>query len=182
MNGKYLSYELNIFSSIYWQDTEFGLIIGLIEISQFVIIALSLIHAIYNSLQRQIFLVCEVFTSVSWQRHQQCRILSFYMQRLLSSLADGSFTTSHDRNSRKFSTATLNKVKVKVKVILRPTVSRSFCLGVKHPSGPQDQICITVGQLRVCWYLAPSLTRGRVSRLQLLLALAIAVIFTAYEF
>jgi hypothetical protein len=35
---------------------------------------------------------------------------------------------------------------VKVRVMLRPTV----CLGVKHPSGAQDQIFVTVRQLRVC--------------------------------
>jgi hypothetical protein len=39
-----------------------------------------------------------------------------------------------------------------------------------------DQIFITVTQLRVCWFGAPSLTRGRICRLQLLLALASAVI------
>jgi hypothetical protein len=34
-------------------------------------------------------------------------------------------------------------------VMFRPTVSRSACLGVMHPSGAHDQICITVQQLRV---------------------------------
>jgi hypothetical protein len=47
----------------------------------------------------------------------------------------------------------------------------------KHPSGTYDESFITVRQLRVCWCGTLSLTRERVCRLQLLLALASAVIF-----
>jgi hypothetical protein len=65
-------------------------------------------------------------------------------------------------------------VKVKVKAMSRPTIGRSVCLRVKPPSGAQDQIFITVRELRVCSCGAPSLTRGRVC-LQLPLALARAV-------
>jgi hypothetical protein len=44
----------------------------------------------------------------------------------------------------------------------RPTVSRSVCLGIQHPSEAYDQIFISVTQLRVCWCGVLSLARGRV--------------------
>jgi hypothetical protein len=57
-----------------------------------------------------------------------------------------------------------------------PTVCRPVCPGIKHPPGAYDQILITVRQLWVCWCGAFSLTRGWVCCLQLILALASAVI------
>jgi hypothetical protein len=68
---------------------------------------------------------------------------------------------------------------IKVKVILRQTVSRPVCLGIKHPSGAYDQIFVTVRQLRVCSCGALYLMRGRVCRLELLLALPSAVILAS---
>jgi hypothetical protein len=59
----------------------------------------------------------------------------------------------------------------KVRVTLRPTVSRV--------SGTRDQFLILLEiffrRLRVCYFVAPSLTRGRVCNLLLLLVLANAV-------
>jgi hypothetical protein len=64
----------------------------------------------------------------------------------------------------------------KFKVMLRSTIRRPVCLGVKHPSVAEDYIFVSVRQLRVCWCGAPSLMRRRVCPLQLLLALSSAVI------
>jgi hypothetical protein len=70
----------------------------------------------------------------------------------------------------------LDSVLLSLSLMLRPTVSRPFYLGIKHPSGAYDPIFITVRQLRLCWCGALSLTSGRVCRLQWLLALASEVI------
>jgi hypothetical protein len=73
------------------------------------------------------------------------------------------------------------KAEYEVEVNLRLTDSRLVCLGVGHPSGTPHQFFflleIFFKLLRVCYFVAPSLTRRRVCNLlvQLLLGLARAV-------
>jgi hypothetical protein len=56
-----------------------------------------------------------------------------------------------------------------VEVNLRPTVSRQVCPGVRHSSTTGYQFFflfeISFRQLRLCYFVAPSLTRGRVCNL-----------------
>jgi hypothetical protein len=62
-----------------------------------------------------------------------------------------------------------NRLEVEVEVNLRPTISRTVCLGVRRPSGTSDQFFflleISFRQLHVFYFVAPYLTRGRVCNL-----------------
>jgi hypothetical protein len=68
-----------------------------------------------------------------------------------------------------------------VEVKLRLTVSQPVCPGIRRPSGTRDQFFflleISFRQLRLCYFVAPSLTRGWACNLlvRLLLGLARAV-------
>jgi hypothetical protein len=70
--------------------------------------------------------------------------------------------------------------RVESSLMLRRTVSRPVCLGIKHTSGAYDQILIIVRQFRVCCCGALSLTRRRVRLLYMLQALA-SVVFLGSE-
>jgi hypothetical protein len=69
----------------------------------------------------------------------------------------------------------LNGWIVKVKVTLQLTVSQWVILSVERRLGAYDQIFIARWQLRSYFSEVPSLTRGRVCLLYILLALAIVV-------
>jgi hypothetical protein len=97
---------------------------------------------------------------------------SSHIELLLNDVCPRNLSEASFTNLRLISTTPW----MSLSLMLRPTVSRPVCLGIKHPSGAYDQIFITVRQLRVCWCGALSLTRGRVCRLKLLLALASGVI------
>jgi hypothetical protein len=71
-----------------------------------------------------------------------------------------------------FSTATINS---KFEVMLRPKVSRPISLGAKPDFGSKTR-CLLLSDSWVCRCGAPTVTRGRVFPLQLLLAHASAVI------
>jgi hypothetical protein len=82
---------------------------------------------------------------------------------------------AHDHISLPDGSGTLQITQVKV--ILRPTFSRPICPGVRPQSGPVTNFPFEVflRQLRICYFLAPSPTTGRVCNLLLLLGLASAV-------
>jgi hypothetical protein len=65
-------------------------------------------------------------------------------------------------------------VKVRVKIMLRTTVSRPVCLGVRRQSVARVAIFITARHLRGCGYGEPTLTRRRVCSLHQLLGVASA--------
>jgi hypothetical protein len=125
---------------------------------------------------------CNVKSHVKYSLHSLINFLPLFCNcqfRRLNSipLLASSYSAGWRPDTRLFTSRLLfyTRSRLGLGLILRPTVSRPVYLGIKHPSEAYDQIFITVRQLRVCCG-ALSLTRGWVCRLQLLLALASAVI------
>jgi hypothetical protein len=159
-----------------WLYTGFELEIGFIDhfntwLVTALIIAPSLISTLYKSLQHtpSLFsLLCLPSRSLVTSSNS-----GYSLAFALTSLPAGSRL---HRLSLLFSGSLTAEQNLSLSLMLRPTVSWPVCLGIKHPSGAYDQIFVTVRQLRVWSCGALSLTRGRVCRLQILLAFASAVI------
>jgi hypothetical protein len=98
------------------------------------------------------------------------------MLQLLLVLASPFILGFDSSSSRPYFFLQILVYKVKVKVMLLPTVNRPICIGIRHPSGARYQAFITVGQLLVPWCGALPLTREWVYTLQLLQVLASAVV------
>jgi hypothetical protein len=57
-------------------------------------------------------------------------------------------------------------LQLELEVVLLPTVSRTLCLGMRHPPGAYEQSLNTVGRLPFSSFEVPSLTRGQVCNLK----------------
>jgi hypothetical protein len=74
----------------------------------------------------------------------------------------------------------LSTSSLSLRLMLRPKVSRPVYLEIRQASGAYDQIFISHRQLQSCFCVAPSLTRGRVCLLYILLAL-VRILFLGAE-
>jgi hypothetical protein len=121
-------------------------------------------------------LLCPNLYSVNPHNSRRTR----YILVLVHSTAETIWTLSRDgfvSLTHGFSTMTDRRVKV----TLRLTVSQSVTLGAESHLGLMTRyLAITIWQLRSCFYGDPSLTRGRVCLLYMLLGLPKAV-FLVFE-
>jgi hypothetical protein len=107
--------------------------------------------------------------------HRKHYVYAHESNRLMISIGLWRWYNYH--NSGYYPSSCLSTQVISSQVILRPTVSRPFYLGVGHPSWTRDQFFlllpfIIVRQLRIQWYGTPSLTRSRVCSFHFLLWIA----------
>jgi hypothetical protein len=99
-------------------------------------------------------------------------VLSLWLSDILSSSSDWTLHWNYSDFQLNYSTIPLYSSQNRI-VTDGQSVSKSWCGAT---SGAHDQIFLTQWQLRSCSCAAPSLTRGRVCLLYMLLVLASAVI------
>jgi hypothetical protein len=142
---------------------------AIIALSLFYTLYISLLHKLYGS---QVFtshlLATDFSVSLSLQIKHEVFFAPPYSFLAISSRSP---STAISRTRLLFCTPSRLKSKSKSHYDWR-SVSKSWC---RAPCGAHDQIFITVWQFRSCFCGAPSLTRGRVCLLFMLLALANAV-------
>jgi hypothetical protein len=139
---------------------------------------LSCCHSLWNAaneyariLPQCRWVACRLPYSIDLKRSGCCRSLWYHTAENTVILYSREYSQFGARPDNSLSWLPIHAYTLiaEVEVNLRPTVSRPVCLGVRHASGTRDQFFflleISFRQLRLCYFVAPSQTRGRVCNL-----------------